>query len=95
MVVTAGLLVCVVLAGWLGVVGFLRLRAPLDRLHCAAFVNAAGGLLLILAALAADGFSDRTGKIVLLVAANLCGGAAAAHAIGLALRRRGSVPETE
>ncbi len=49
MAVTAvinGLLGLLVAVTWLGCLGFVRLRSPLDRLHCAAFVNATGGLLL-------------------------------------------------
>lgn len=39
------LLSLLVAVTWLGCVGFARLRAPLDRLHCAAFVNATAGFL--------------------------------------------------
>lgn len=84
-----------VLLAWLGASGFARLRTPLDRLHCVAFVNAACGLPLIAAALVSDGLSDRAGKIILVVALNLLAGAAGAHAVGRALRVRGSAPETE
>jgi len=93
--VLAVVLLVLVLAAWLGAAGFARLRAPLDRLHCVTFVNAGCGLPLIVAACVRDGLSDRTGKIVLAVTISLFSGAATAHAIGRALRVRGSAPETE
>ena len=92
------LLVVLVLAAWLGCAGFIRLRAPLDRLHCVAFVNAAAGAALVAAAFAADGASSRSFKTLLLVAAALLSGAALAHATGRALLLRGSAeagPEQE
>ena len=81
------LLAALVLAAWLGCAGFARLRSPLDRLHCATFVNAACGLALV----AADGASDRAFKVLVLVAASLLSGGALAHAAGRALVLRGSV----
>ena len=83
-----GLLALLVLAAWLGAAGFARLRTPLDRLHCATFVNAACGTALLLAALLADGLSDRVLKILLIVGASLLAGAATSHAIGRALLLR-------
>ena len=85
------LLAALVLAAWLGCAGFARLRSPLDRLHCATFVNAACGLALVAAAFVADGASDRAFKVLLLVAASLLSGGALAHAAGRALVLRGSV----
>ena len=80
---------------WLAAAGFARLREPLDRLHCATFVNAGCGLALLAASLAGDGLSNRTGNILLVVAVNLFGGAATSYSIGRALRVRGSLPEIE
>lgn len=94
MIAGAFIAVMIVVA-WLGAAGFARLREPLDRLHCATFVNAGCGLALLAASLAADGLSNRTGNILLVVAVNLFGGAAASHSIGRALRVRGSLPEIE
>ena len=82
-----------VAATWLGCLGFARLRMPLDRLHCAAFVNAAAGLLLAVTAFAADGASDRAFKVLLTVAVSLVSGAALSHAIGRALIYRGRFGE--
>lgn len=84
----AALLAALVATVWLGCLGFARLASPLDRLHCAAFVNAAGGALLIAVALAADGLSIRTLKTVLAVAAGLAAGAACSHGLGRALMLR-------
>ena len=87
------LLGLLVAATWLGCLGFARLRTPLDRLHCAAFVNAVGGLLLGVIAFAADGASDRAFKVLLIVAVSLVSGAALSHAVGRALIYRGRFRE--
>lgn len=84
------LLAVLVAAAWLGCAGFARLRSPLDRLHCATFVNAVCGVALVAVAFTADGVSDRALKAVLLVAASLLSGAAITHAAGRALVLRGS-----
>lgn len=87
------LLAVMVLSAWLGCVGFVRLRAPLDRLHCVAFVNATAGTALVLVAFLSDGPSARACKILLIVGASLLAGAAMSHAVGRALLTRGSAPE--
>ncbi len=85
------LLAVAVLAAWLGAAGFIRLRTPLDRLHCAGFIGVACGLPIVLAAFVGDGLSIRACKTALAVAALLLSGAAGAPAIGRALLLRGSV----
>lgn len=85
------LLVLVVLAVWLGCAGFARLGAPLDRLHCVAFVNATGGTALTVLAFVSDGASTRALKILLITVVSLLGGAALSHATGRALLLRGAV----
>ncbi len=92
MVIIDVLLGVVVLAVWLGCAGFARLRAPLDRLHCVAFVNAAAGTALTVTAFVADGASTRALKILLITVVSLLGGAALSHATGRALLLRGSTP---
>jgi multicomponent Na+:H+ antiporter subunit G len=94
-VVISSLLTISVLAAWLGALGLLTLRTPLDRLHCVTFVNVVAGLALAAAAIVSDGLSDRAGKIVLMVVLSLISGAATAHATGRALLHRGSVPEAQ
>ena len=93
--VTGSFLAVVVGLAWLGVAGFVRLREPLDRLHCVTFVNAGSGVAMLAASVAADGLSSRTGTVVLVLAVNLLGGAAGSYAIGRALRMRGSVEGLE
>jgi multicomponent Na+:H+ antiporter subunit G len=77
---------------WLGVLGFSRLRTPLDRLHCVTFINTAAGLVLFLAVLSNDGPSVRVIKFLFLIFSALLGGAVLAHATSRALwlRRGGS-----
>ena len=88
-----GLLGLLVAVTWLGCLGFARLRSPLDRLHCAGFVNAAGGIVLAAVALAADGPSDRAFKVLLTVAVTLVAGSALSHAVSRALLYRGRFRE--
>ena len=87
------LLVVVVLSAWLGCAGFARLRAPLDRMHCIAFVNATSGLALTIASFVSDGLSTRSLKVLLITGLGLLAGAAMSHAIGRSLLLRGSAPE--
>lgn len=84
-----------VAAAWLASAGFVRLRTPLERIHCVTFVNAGCGSALFAASLAGEGFSNRTGNILFVVAINLLGGAAGSYAVGRALRVRGSLPEID
>jgi multicomponent Na+:H+ antiporter subunit G len=90
--VTDTALALCVAASWLGCVGFARLRSPLDRIHCVAFVNVTAGTALALAAIATDGITPRTVKIVFLVLVSILAGAATAHATARSLFDRGSVP---
>ena len=85
----AALLAVAVLASWLGCAGLLRLPTPTDRLHLVAFVNIAAGIPLLIAGVLTDGATPRAFKMGAIVAINLLSGAAASHAIGRALRRRG------
>jgi multisubunit Na+/H+ antiporter MnhG subunit len=94
-VVIAGLLVLAVFGAWLGCAGFARLRGPLDRLHCVAFVNVVSGGALTLAAFAQDGLSVRVGKLVLILGVSLLAGAASSHAIGRALTVRAAAPDRD
>lgn len=82
------LLVVTVAGAWLGAFGFARLRAPLDRVHCVAFVNALCGVAVLGAALLDDGLSDRVLKILLIVAVNLLAGSAVSHVTGRMIMQR-------
>lgn len=86
--VVDALLVVTVLAAWLGCAGFARLRAPLDRMHCVAFVNATSGLTLTVAAFVSDGLSVRALKVALVAGLGLLAGAAMSHAVGRSLLLR-------
>ena len=81
-------LAILVAAAWLGAVGFSRLRRPLDRMHCVAFVNVVAGTALVVAAFVADGPSTRAFKILLIALLSVGGGAAMSHATGRALWTR-------
>ena len=78
----------IVLSASLASFGFARLRAPLDRLHTGAFVNATAGVALAILGFVSDGASVRALKIVLIVVLNLVAGAAMSHATGRALTLR-------
>jgi multicomponent Na+:H+ antiporter subunit G len=82
-----------VASAWLGAFGFLRLRSPLDRMHCVAFVFATAGLFLVAAAFVSDGVSSRAGKLLVLVMFGLVSGAALSHLTGRTLLLRGTAPD--
>ena len=79
------LLVLLVVVTWLGCLGFARLRTPMDRLHCAAFVNVAVGAVLVVVAFLSDGPSTRAWKVLATVVAGVAGGAVLSHAVARAL----------
>ena len=84
-----------VLAAWLGCAGFARMRSPLDRMHCVAFVNATSGVCVLLAAALTEGPTTRVFKILLIVGIGLLAGAAMSHATGRALLLRGTLEPEE
>lgn len=81
-------IVLAVAAAWLACLGFLRLRAPLDRLHCVTFCNVVGGFMLLIAALLHDGMALRPLKILLIWLIAIIAGAATSHATGRAILTR-------
>ncbi len=80
-----------VLAAWLACAGFARLRSPLDRMHCVAFVNATSGVCVLAAAALTEGATTRVFKILLILGISLLAGAAMSHATGRALLLRGTL----
>jgi multisubunit Na+/H+ antiporter MnhG subunit len=82
------LLLLTALAVWIGCLGFGRLRSAFERLHCATFVALSAGPLVVAAAVWADGFSDRAGKIALLVVLAAFNSAASGHAVARAIAWR-------
>jgi multisubunit Na+/H+ antiporter MnhG subunit len=91
-IVIDALLIAAIAAAWLAALGFARLRTPLDRLHCAPFVNAVSGTALALAAVVSDGMAIRPLKLIFIVLVNLIAGAAMSHTVGRAAARRGEKP---
>ena len=77
-----------VAAGWLGCLGYLRLREPLDRLHCVTFSNIASGAALLIAAFLNDGMASRPLKIGLIWITTIIVGALTSHTTGRALLTR-------
>ncbi len=77
-----------VAAGWLGCLGYVRLRDPLDRVHCVTFSNIASGLMLLIAALMNDGMASRPLKIGLIWVITIISGAITSQATGRALVTR-------
>jgi multisubunit Na+/H+ antiporter MnhG subunit len=80
MIAISTLLTLAVIAIWIGCIGFIRLGAPFDRLHCVTFVAASAGPLTAAVSFVADGASDRSWKILLLIVLLLGNGAAISHA---------------
>lgn len=90
--IAIGILLAVAVgAALLGSLGFLRLRHPLDRLHCVAFVNVVAGGALLAAALVSDGPSSRALKWAFCLVVELVSGAALSHATARALLLRGTI----
>ena len=77
-----------VAAGWLGCLGYVRPRDPLDRVHCVTFSNIASGLMLLIAALMNDGMASRPLKIGLIWVITIISGAITSQATGRALVTR-------
>jgi len=77
-----------VASAWIGCLGFLRLRDPLDRLHCVTFCNVVSGFMLLLAALLNDGAASRPLKILLIWVITIIAGALTSHATGRAVHAR-------
>lgn len=83
--VTLGVLVS---AAWLSALAFLRMKTPMERLHCSAFVTIVGGVLVFVAVVLQDGASSRAWKTGFLVILAMAVSAATSHALGRALQLR-------
>jgi multicomponent Na+:H+ antiporter subunit G len=55
-----------VLAAWLAVAAYMRLRTPLQRLHALSFLNAVSGSCFLIGVWLSDGASTRALKSVLI-----------------------------
>lgn len=88
MAIVSILLALAVASVWIACLAVLRLPQALDRMHAAAFLNAAAGFLVTAAAFVADGVSGRSLKIALLMTLLVVWGAVLSHAVGRALLLR-------
>lgn len=86
--VVAILLGSSVLCSWIAVLGALRLRSALDRLHAVTFVYVAGLGPVVAAGFVQEGVTERTLKLLFLFVALLFGGAAVTHALARAIATR-------
>ena len=86
--ILAILLSLAVAAIWIACLAVLRLPRALDRLHAVAFLNAAAGFSVTLAAFVADGVSGRSLKIALLMTFLVAWSAVLSHVVGRALLLR-------
>jgi len=77
-----------VAAAWLGCLGYLRLREPLDRLHCVTFSNIVGMFMLLIAAFLNDGLASRPLKLSMIWVIVILAGAVTSHAAGRAIHAR-------
>ena len=82
------LLSLTVAAIWIACLAVMRLPRALDRLHAIAFLNAAAGFFVTVAAFVADGVSGRSLKIALLMTLLVAWSAVLSHVVGRALLLR-------
>ncbi len=97
--VIAALLAIVVLLCWLGVVGMLRMREPMEALHYLALPASAGMVLLCVAVFLAQGWGQVSLKTVLIAVILLTFNSVVTHATARAFRVRalgtGASPRTD
>jgi multicomponent Na+:H+ antiporter subunit G len=90
MTVAVGCLLAVgVFAAWLGVIAFIRMPTPFQRLHAVSFVNVVAAAPIVTAALLSDGVSSRALKCLFMLFFVVLIGALLTHATGRALHFRG------
>ena len=82
-----------VIAAWVGTLGFARLSAPLDRLHCIAFVAVGCGLPITLAAFVQDGASVHAFKLLLMLVVAIVAGASVNQALARTIVTRDEAGE--
>ena len=88
MIVEAVLLTGVVLASWLGVLGMLRMREPMQALHYLSLPACIGSVLLTLATFIETGNSNTAWKTLLICILLLAVNSVVTHAIARAFRTR-------
>lgn len=78
----------VVLTCWLGVVGMLRMREPMQSLHYLSLPACVGSVLLVVAVFIETGSSNVAWKVLLISAALLAANSVVTHAVARAFRTR-------
>lgn len=86
--IEAILLAAVVLSCWLGVIGMLRMREPMQALHFLGLPACVGSPLLCIAVFVATGNSSAAWKTLLISALLLLANAVVTHAVARAFRTR-------
>lgn len=76
-------------AAWLGVIAFIRLPTPFQKLHAVTFVNIVAAAAIVAAALISDGASSRGLKCLFMLMLVVPIGALLTHVTGRTLHFRG------
>ena len=86
--IEAGLLVVVVASCWLGVIGMVRMRTPVQALHYLSLPATGGGIALVAVFFVATGNSQTSWKAVMICVILLAINSIVAHATARAFRAR-------
>ena len=87
-IVEAVLLAGVVLSAWLGVIGMVRMREPMQALHYLSLPACLGSVLLTVAVFVETGSSNTAWKTLLICILLLAVNSVVTHAIARAFRTR-------
>jgi multisubunit Na+/H+ antiporter MnhG subunit len=87
-IVEAALLAGVVLSCWLGVLGMLRMREPMQALHYLSLPASLGAVLLTAAVFVATGNSSASWKTVFISGVLVCTNSVVTHTTARAFRTR-------
>ena len=87
-IVEAVLLACVVLTCWIGVIGMLRMREPMQALHYLGIPACVGSVLLTAAVFVSTGDSNTAWKTLLLCIVLILANSVVTHAMARAFRTR-------
>lgn len=87
-IIEAILLAGVVLTSWLGVIGMLRMREPMQALHYLSLPACVGSVFLTIAVFVETGNSNTSWKTLMLTVLLLAANAIVTHAIARAFRTR-------
>ena len=87
-IIEAVFLAGVVLTCWLGVIGMVRMREPMQALHYLSLPACVGSVLLTVAVFIESGSSNLAWKTLLIAVALLAANSVVTHAIARAFRTR-------